>query len=272
VATNPPVILVTNSWGVFTIHPKSYSVTWSNVAPGDYVLNTVATDTNGVTTTSSNVNISVVTNLPPVVTLISPFSCQRQGFEAPAKIGLFAFTSDSDGSVTNVEFFAGTNLIGSATNGTSIRVGRKVDSLYSFYWTNVPAASYELTAVALSNEGDSGTSAPVSITVYPPPPPEVKIVNPENGERFHAPANVYITAFTEHFTNHIASVQFLAGTNSLTVLTNSPWRLSFDWQNVPAGSYSLTAVATDTASNTATSSPVDITVTTNQPGPYRWYY
>jgi len=197
-----------------------------------------------------------------VVTLISPFDCR--GLQAPARISLFAFTSDSGGSVTNVEFFAGTNLIGSVTNGTSVRVCRAVDSLFAFNWTNVPAGAYDLTAVALSSTGNSGTSAPVSVTVYPPPPPEVKIVNPENGQTFHAPANVYLTAITEHFTNHIASVQFLAGTNSLTVLTNSPWRLSFDWQNVPAGSYSLTAVATDTASNTATSSPVDITVTTNR--------
>jgi hypothetical protein len=271
VATNPPVIMVTNRFGVFTIQPRSYSVTWSNVAPGNYFIDAVATDTNGVTTTSSNVSISVVTNLPPVVTLITPSGCQGQGFEAPARIGLFAFTHDSDGSVTNVEFFAGTNLIGSATNGTSVQVCRTTDSLYAFNWTNVPAGSYELTAVALSSANDTGTSAPVSITVYAPPPPEVKIVNPENGETFHAPANVYITAITEHFTNHIASVQFLAGTNSLTVLTNSPWRLSFDWQNVPAGSYPLTAVATDTASNTATSSPVDITVTTNWPGRF-WHY
>jgi hypothetical protein len=271
VATNPPVITVTNRFGVFTFQPRTYSITWTNVAPGDYFIGAVATDTNGVTTTSSNVSISVVTNLPPVITLIPAFGCQGQGFEAPARIGLFAFTSDSDGSVTNVEFFAGTNLIGSATNGTSVRVRRAIDSLYAFNWTNVPAGTYDLTAVALSSASDSGTSAPVSITVYPPPPPEVKIVNPENGETFHAPANVYITAFTEHFTNHIASVQFLAGTNSLTVLTNSPWRLSFDWQNVPVGSYSLTAVATDIDSNTAISTPVGITVTTNWPGRY-WHY
>jgi chitinase len=120
--------------------------------------------------------------------------------------------------------------------------------------------------------GDSGTSAPVAITVYPPPPPEVKIVNPENGETFYTPnglANVYITAITEHFTNRIASIEFLSGTNVLTTRTNSPWPLSFDWKNVPVGSYSLTAVATDTASNTATSSPVDITVSTNRPG-WQW--
>ena len=268
VVTNPPVVTITNRYGVFSFQPRVYSLTWSNVAPGNYFLTAVATDTNGVTTTSSNVSFAVVTNLPPVVTLLNQFGCRE--LIAPARVSLFAIASDPDGTVTNLEFFAGTNLIDSVTNGTSVRFDRKLHTLYGFYWTNVPAGTYALTAVALSSAGNSGTSAPVTLTVFPPPPPTVKIFNPQNGETFYTPANVYITAFTDHFTNRIATVQFLAGTNSLAVLTNSPWPTSYFWKSVPAGSYSLTAVATDIDSNTATSSPVGITVTTNRPGPWRW--
>jgi hypothetical protein len=51
------------------------------------------------------------------------------------------------------------------------------------------------------------------------------------------------------------------------LLTNStqgnPFFLS--WSNVPAGSYALTALATDSAGNTASSAPVNIYVLTNLP-------
>jgi hypothetical protein len=120
--------------------------------------------------------------------------------------------------------------------------------------------------VATDNSGASSTSAPVAVTVVVPPAPQANIIYPENGAKFTAPANIYIAAVTRYFTNPIASVEFLAGTNILGVVTNSSWP-TFYWKNVTAGTYSLTAVATDTAGRNATSGPVSITVSTNRPGP-----
>src|ERR1700691_6233222 len=89
----------------------------------------------------------------------------------------------------------------------------------------------------------------------PPPPPVVNIVTPEDGAAFLAPADIEIYAEAVHFTDTVSSVEFLAGTNSLGVVTNgivipwlagrSPAYFGFAWSNAPAGSYSLTAVATD---------------------------
>jgi hypothetical protein len=119
-------------------------------------------------------------------------------------------------------------------------------------------------AVATDNGGVMSTSAPVAITVSRPPPPMVQIVWPENGAKFRAPANIHIASVTKYFTNHIATVQFLAGTNLLGNVNTNSWP-TFFWEGVPAGAYSLTAVATDTAGIRATSAPVNITVVNNQP-------
>jgi chitinase len=53
-------------------------------------------------------------------------------------------------------------------------------------------------------------------------------------------------------------VQFYQGTTLLGSDTSSPY--SFTWANVPAGSYSLTARATDNGGATTISLPVAITV------------
>ena len=104
----------------------------------------------------------------------------------------------------------------------------------------------------------------MALSVLAPPPPTARIIDPQNGATFPTNATVYIATTTRYFTNPIASVQFLAGTNVLGVKTNSSWP-TFAWKHPTAGAYSLTAIATDTAGNTATSTPVAITVTTNPP-------
>jgi hypothetical protein len=59
-----------------------------------------------------------------------------------------------------VDFFAGGTLLGTATA-----------SPYSVPWTNVPAGTYSLTAVATDNAGATTRSAAVTVTVNNPPPP-----------------------------------------------------------------------------------------------------
>jgi len=56
-------------------------------------------------------------------------------------------------------------------------------------------------------------------------------------------------------------VEFYNGTTKLGEKTFNPW--SFAWNNVPSGSYSLTAVATDNLGAKKTSSPVNVSVNNN---------
>jgi hypothetical protein len=259
VVTSAPPMYVTNLHGVFPIRQTSYCLTWSNVAPANYSLTAVAVDNGGASTTSEAVEISVVTNLPPVVQIVHPENGPR--FFAPATINLCAAARDPDGSVTEVQFFNGIQSVGVVTSGTTVTNQCGVQTLYCLTLSNQPPARYTLTAVATDNGGVSSTSAPVHITVATPPPPLVRIIYPENGAKFVAPATIPIAAVTRYFTNHVASVQFFAGTNLLGVLTNSWW--TFVWKNVGTGSYNLSAVATDTSNLSVTSAPVSITVVSN---------
>ena len=93
-------------------------------------------------------------NQPPSVALTSP--ANGATFTAGANITLSANASDSDGTVSKVEFFNG-----------SASLGAKTTTPYSVTWSNVPAGSYTLKAVATDNGGLSTTSSTVSITVNP---------------------------------------------------------------------------------------------------------
>ena len=260
VVTNIPVTYLTNKEGVFPIKNTSFSLTWSNVALGGYVLTAVATDNDGATTASQPVDISVVSNLPPVVKLFAPYNGAT--YFAPATVGICAEASDPDGTVASVEFFAGTNSLGVVTTGTVVTNREKIYELFCFTWEGATEGDYALTAVATDNAGATATSAPVSIRVLPPPSPLVRITTPVRGEVFMAPANIWICSVTRYFPDRVASVQYFAGTNSLGIATNGP-EFCFHWTKVPAGAYSLTATATDVAgTNVVTSAPVNITVKT----------
>jgi phosphatidylserine/phosphatidylglycerophosphate/cardiolipin synthase-like enzyme/regulation of enolase protein 1 (concanavalin A-like superfamily) len=91
-------------------------------------------------------------NIPPSVSITSPTNGAT--FTAPASIAIAAAASDSDGSVTKVDFYEGSTLIGTAAS-----------SPYSVTWTNAPVGSYSLTAVATDNKGAATTSAAISVTV-----------------------------------------------------------------------------------------------------------
>ncbi len=137
-----------NSIGVSTTLP--YSVTWGNVPAGTYALTGQATGVNGLTSTSSVVNITV--DLPPTVLITSPNNNEDLGI-APVNVTVNATASDNVG-ISQVKFFQGTNSLFIAT-----------DSPYSFVWNGVPAGNYSLTAVALGNDGLSTTSSVVNVLV-----------------------------------------------------------------------------------------------------------
>jgi hypothetical protein len=95
---------------------------------------------------------STPSNPPPSVTLTAPAA--NATFAVGSSISLQATASDSNGSVSRVEFLANGTLLGGDTT-----------SPYAFTWANVPAGSYTLTARATDNAGATATSAGVPVTV-----------------------------------------------------------------------------------------------------------
>ncbi|MBY0427362.1 MAG: family 43 glycosylhydrolase, partial [Cytophagales bacterium] len=82
-----------------------YSFTWSGVNAGSYSITARATDNSGAITTSAAISITVTatTSSAPTVSLTSSSNV----YTAPASIILTALAADSDGTVSNVQFYNG---------------------------------------------------------------------------------------------------------------------------------------------------------------------
>jgi beta-xylosidase len=98
-------------------------------------------------------NLYAASNLP-VVSLTSP--ANNASYSAPATVNLSATASVAGGTITKVEFYNGTTLLGTSTT-----------SPYSYNWTNVVAGKYIITAVATDNLGNKATTAADTIKVNP---------------------------------------------------------------------------------------------------------
>lgn len=104
------------------------------------------------------------------------------------------------------------------------------------------------------------------IVSAPPVPPQIAITKPAAGQIFAAPANVTIQAAVTNGSGAVTNVQFLAGANVLTNKTSAPFFATTN--NLAAGNYAFSAIATDNnglkATNATTISvvtPVAVTLT-----------
>lgn len=228
-----------------------YSVTWTNAPAGSYSLTAVARDNQSAATISAARSITVSaasTNTPPTVSLTAPAAGTT--YTAPASMAITANAADTNGYVTRVDFFAGSTLVGSDTT-----------SPYSVTWSNAPAGSYSLTAVAHDNQNAVTTSAAHSITINAATvntPPTVSLTAPATGATYMAPASVTISANAADSNGYVTRVDFYAGSTLVGSDTASPY--SVTWSGAPAGVFALTAVARDNAGAATTSASVSITV------------
>ncbi|MBO9700376.1 MAG: hypothetical protein J7604_09225 [Sporocytophaga sp.] len=224
-----------------------YSYSWTNVAAGSYTLKAIAYDNSSLSTTSSLINITVSGgNVAPTVSITAPLN--NATFTAPASVTIDAIASDSDGSISKVEFYQGTT-----------KLGEDLTSPYSYSWTSVAAGSYTLKAIAYDNASASTTSSLINITVSSGNvAPTVSITSPLNNATFTAPASVTINANAVDSDGSIAKVEFYQGTTKLGEDLTSPY--SYSWASVAAGTYTLKAIAYDNASASTTSSLINITV------------
>ncbi|HWD91525.1 MAG TPA: Ig-like domain-containing protein [Verrucomicrobiae bacterium] len=126
-----------------------YTVLLSNTVAGVHALQAVAWDSNGNSVTSSVVNATAA-DLAPTVTLTNPAA--GSALLIGSSVSLGASAAD-DSSVTNVEFYVDSTLVGNSTV-----------SPYSANWNVTSLGAHALTAVAYDNVGQSTTSAVVTVT------------------------------------------------------------------------------------------------------------
>jgi hypothetical protein len=96
----------------------------------------------------------------------------------------------------------------------------------------------------------------------PPPPrnqlPSVSLTSPANNARFTSPAKVSLAATASDPDGTVIRVEFFNGATKVGEDTTAPY--TGQWNTGAAGTYTLTARATDNAGATTPSSPVTIIV------------
>jgi len=116
-------------------------------------------------------------------------------------------------------------------------------------------------------------SPALSQTTTPPTNagPFVVIASPINGQVFPAPANVHILAHVVTGSNFVRFIGIYENSKQLAFFLLDPgprnYDLTFDWTNVPAGTYTLTVAVTNTVGQYDISAPVTFFVASNPPIP-----
>ncbi len=150
---------------------------------------------------------------------------------------------------------AGTVIGSWSSNGSTwSELGRTTIALPTSVYVGLPVTSHN-TAVLNTTTFDNVSVIPEA----PNHPPSVSIDTPEQDAAFAAPASIAVGAAASDSDGTITGVQLLA--NEVPVGTDATSPYEWTWTGVPAGSYSLVAVATDSRGDRTRSTPVAITVT-----------
>ncbi len=224
---------------------EPYTTSWvtTTATAGAHTLTAIATDPGSNTTTSAAVNVTV-DNIPPSVAMTAP----ANGADVSGTVNVSATASDNV-SVAKVQFqLDGANLGAPVTSAP-----------YTYSWdtTTATGGAHTLTAIATDEAGNTTTSSAVTVTADDTPP-VVGITSPASGS---VSGTVTVTANASASDGvGVASVQFqLDGADLGPALTAAPYTYSWD-TTAAVGSHTLTAIAIDAVGNTATSTPVNVTV------------
>ncbi len=182
------------------------------------------------------------TNALPSIAITSPTANAALGYGVP--IAIVASATDADGFVRRVEFFV---------DGFSI--GELAEPPFTLAWTNARPGAHTLTARATDNRLGVVTSAPVPLTVINQAP-AIALTSPTNGAFILLPGDIALAANAADADGVITKVEFFANDVLIGRVTNAPYVAT--WTNVTAGTYAMTAVATDDGGSSTTSLAANI--------------
>ena len=239
-----------------------YQISWDSgsVANGSHTLTAVATDSAGKSATSAPVTVTVSNSPPPCSSPPSvAITAPANNSTVSGLVTVSATAAENGGQISQVQFQLDGNNLGAAVT----------QAPYQITWDSTSAANgtHTLTAIATDSCGHTANSSAVSVTVSnTPPPPVVSIASPTNGATVSG--SVTVSANATDNGGQITQVQFqLDGNNLGAAVTQSPYEMTWDTTAVANGSHTLTAVATNNAGESTTSSPVTVTVSNSSAPP-----
>jgi sulfur relay (sulfurtransferase) complex TusBCD TusD component (DsrE family) len=246
-----------------------YTLAWNNVSAGTYSLSAIAVYDSGSTVSSAAANVKVAARrlpfgfadrLPsgladtlPTITLTSPANGTVSA--APASINVAAAVAANGHSIIEVQFYNGVTLLGVIGSAP-----------YTFAWDNMSAGTYSLSALAVYDSGSTVSSAAANVKVaarrlpsgIADTPPTITLTSPANGTVSAAPASINVAAGVAANGHSIIEVQFYNGAMLLGVVGSAPYTLA--WNNVSAGTYSLSALAVYDSGSTVSSAAANVKV------------
>ncbi len=281
-----------------------FSLTWSNVAVGEYVLTAKATDDDGATGISDPVKI-IVKARPPERTIVNIEATDPEAAEmsplvdAAPNPGVFKVWRTGPTNIALTVFYA---VGGTAENGVDYTKLTGEITLHEGSW------SAEIVVDVIDDKLVEGPETvvltlqpPICLPIEPPPPgcyrigehatatviirddepppnvpPMVRIAHPHEGEVFRAPASIEIVALARDPDGWVGLVEFFANEHKIgeqrIVFIQAPppgetQTFSLSWSNVSAGEYLLVAKATDDQGATGRSEAVKIRVVDGTPPP-----
>ncbi len=182
------------------------------------------------------------TNVPPTVSISAPGN--GASFTAPANIAAAALATDSDGTVSKVEF-----LVGGVLQHTENLAP------YDFAWNAVPAGTYQLSARATDNNGAATTSAAITVTVVAPSSPPPTPASPSlSGDGSATPTLSGVTQAGAEVHILVNGVEV----GSVIAAGNGTW--SYTLVGLPPGNHTVTVTAENAGGTSSASPPLAVTV------------
>ncbi len=219
------MLLLKNGTPVAQASGGTLSTTLGTGAPESFTLMVQAFDTQGGISNSASIPVRI--NAPPSVLLTTPTSgtILNPGGTTP----LTATASDSDGTVTKVEFYADLVLISADTS-----------SPYQATWTTGSTGFHTLEARAYDNNG-AITKSSVNVTVNGAP--SLTWSTPANNGVITVGQAVPLLVTVSDTDGTITNVVLKEGSTTLATLTAPPYSHTLPAPSL--GSHTLTAIATD---------------------------
>lgn len=248
-----------------------YSISWTPTLAGTYSIVYVVTDTQGATTVTTPVSVvvtSAVGNVLPVVTFTSPVSTTTTTggttVVTPAaatdisSVVLLAQATQGSAAISKVEFFARSSFGGTLSLGTGTRFA--TGNVYRYVASPFSVGTYDLYAVVTDvagNRVESNTST-LRVTAATASSPTISLSEPNPSTISLGQSTKLIATCVPSTGSNISKVDYFANGISIGSVAAAPYVLAYTAGST--GQYSIYAIVTDSAGNTAVSASQSLTV------------